>query len=180
VDELKQDCLCYLHYLGKPVKASRLFAGQEHEDGVKKIADHFNQNTGKYKSVAYDAELTASLQKNGQQSFLERDLSMFSSDVEAYHQLMLDIIRQQVASTQLVLHGSAVKRLFVDGGFSKNSIYMNLLAAAFPHMEVFAASMAQATALGAALAIHKAWNKKRLPNSLIKLQYFALTHDIVA
>ena len=36
-----------------------------------------------------------------------------------------------------------------------------------------AASMAQATALGAALAIHKSWNKKRLPNTLIKLQFYA-------
>ena len=55
---------------------------------------------------------------------------------------------------------------------------MNLLAVAFPQLEVFAASMAQATALGAALAIHKAWNKKRLPNSLIKLQYFALPESV--
>ncbi len=37
-EELKQDCLCYMQYQGMPVKASRLFAGQEHEKGVKKIA----------------------------------------------------------------------------------------------------------------------------------------------
>jgi hypothetical protein len=180
VDELKQDCLCYLHYQGKPVKASRLFAGQEHEDGVKKIADHFQQNTARFKSVLYDSDLAALLQKNPPQLFQDRDLSSFGSDVEAYHQLIIDIIRQQVESTNLVLKGSTVKRLFVDGGFSKNSIYMNLLAAAFPQLEVFAASMAQATALGTALAIHKAWNKKRLPNSLITLQYFAVTQDAVA
>jgi hypothetical protein len=56
---------------------------------------------------------------------------------------------------------------------------MNLLAAVFPHIEVFAASMAQATALGAALAIHSAWNKKPLPNNIIQLQYYSLTHDPV-
>jgi sugar (pentulose or hexulose) kinase len=178
-EELKQDCLCYLHFRGKPVKASRIFAGQEHEDGVKRIAEHFNQNTAKYKTIAYDAELIASLQKNGQEPFCKRELSRFSTDLEAYHQLMLDIIGQQVVSTRLVLKGSSVKRLFVDGGFSKNAIYMNLLAAAFPELEVFAASMAQATALGAALAIHSSWNKKSLPNSLIKLQYFAITNDVI-
>ena len=179
VDELKNDCLCYLHYKGKPVKASRIFAGQEHEDGVKRIADHFNQNTAKYKSVVHDPELIAILQKNGQRHFYQRDLSLFRSDLEAYHQLLLDITWQQVASTQLVLKGSTVKRLFVDGGFSKNAIYMNLLAASFPHLEVFAASMAQATALGAALAIHSSWNKKPLPNTLIKLQYFAQPQDVI-
>jgi sugar (pentulose or hexulose) kinase len=88
---------------------------------------------------------------------------------------MFDIISQQVRSTQLVLNDSPVKRLFVDGGFSRNAVYMNLLAMAFPQLEVYAASMAQATALGAALAIHKAWNKKALPNTLIKLQYYSVT-----
>ncbi|MCW3114682.1 MAG: carbohydrate kinase, partial [Segetibacter sp.] len=66
-----------------------------------------------------------------------------------------------------------VKRMFVDGGFSKNSIYMNLLAEAFPGMEVFAASMAQATALGTALAIHRSWNDKPVPNDLIELKYYS-------
>jgi hypothetical protein len=32
--------------------------------------------------------------------------------------------------------------------------------------------MAQATALGAALSIHKVWNKKPLPNDMIQLQYY--------
>ena len=70
-----------------------------------------------------------------------------------------------------------VKRIFVDGGFGKNPIYMNLLAAAFPDKEVFAASMAQATAVGTALAIHRHWNSKPLPNDIIELKYYAVTHD---
>ncbi|MNR40668.1 hypothetical protein D3C85_1589800 [compost metagenome] len=72
-----------------------------------------------------------------------------------------------------MLDGTAVKRIFVDGGFSKNAIFMNLLAMAFPELEVFAAYMAQATAVGAALAIHKSWNTKPLPNDIIELKYYA-------
>ena len=67
---------------------------------------------------------------------------------------------------------SHTSRIFVDGGFSKNALYMNMLAAAFPRTEVYAASMAQATALGAALAIHSSWNKKQLPGDVIKLRYY--------
>jgi hypothetical protein len=37
-------------------------------------------------------------------------------------------------------------------------------------MEVFAAEVAQATALGAALAIHRYWNKKPIPDNLISLK----------
>ena len=187
VEELKQDCLCYLHYQGKPVKASRLFAGQTHEEGVKRIAEYFHQDVLKYRQIEFNPEQVAKLRKNEgseiveltKNKFEERDLSSFTNYEEAYHQLMLDIIRQQIKSTQLVLDGSPVKRLFVDGGFSRNVIYMNLLAMAFPDLEVYAASMAQATALGAALAIHKSWNKKRLPNTLIRLQYYSATQAVL-
>ena len=51
---------------------------------------------------------------------------------------------------------------------------MHLLAKAFPEIEVFAASVAQATALGAALSIHKQWNNKPLPGDLIELKYYAV------
>ena len=111
--------------------------------------------------------------------FTARELSDFKNDEEAYHQLILDIIAQQYVSTQLVLKGTKVKRIFVDGGFSKNAIYMNLLASAFPDIEIFAASMAQATAVGAALCIHDAWNKKALPNDIIELKYFSAGYILV-
>lgn len=180
-EELRQDCLCYLGYQGKPVKASRLFAGRDHEEGVKRIGDHFNQDSLKYRGIKYDPEIIEKLKGNAKGealAFEQRELQQYLSYEDAYHQLMLDIITQQVRSTQLVLRDSPVKRLFVDGGFSKNSIYMNLLAAAFPHMEIYAASMAQATALGAALAVHKAWNKKPVPNTLIRLQYYSAVQEM--
>jgi sugar (pentulose or hexulose) kinase len=191
-DELDQDCLCYLHYQGAPVKASRLFAGQEHEDQVKRIADYFQTDPVRYRSINYNADLVAGLKKEkslqhnwdskkliGESLFATRDLAFFENDEEAYHQLVMDIMERQLASTQLILNNSTIKRIFVDGGFSGNSIYMNLLALAFPGLEVFAASVAQATALGAALAIHKNWNHLSLPNDLIKLRFYSVTQDII-
>ncbi len=50
---------------------------------------------------------------------------------------------------------------------------MHLLAAAFPGLEVYAASMAQATALGTALAVHRHWNCGPIPNDIIKLKYYS-------
>ena len=187
VEELQHDCLCYMHYQGKPVKASRLFAGHEYDEQVKRIADHFQQNPTRYRTINFHPEIIASLQKKKNAGantdtkkllhecpFIHRDLSIFSNDLEAYHQLMLDIIAQQYFSTSLVLEGTKVRRIFVDGGFSKNLVYMNLLALVFPDIEVFAASMAQATAIGAALAINKSWNKKPAPNDIIELKYYSV------
>lgn len=183
--ELESDCLCYLQYKGEPVKASRLFAGMEHEEGVKRIAIYFNKKPEFYKEVEYNSELVSNLKsrrdlKSIATGFTLRDLSEYNSSEEAYHQLIIDLIDKQVASTNLVLLGSDVKRLFVDGGFSKNKIYMNLLANAYPNLEVFAASMSQATALGTALAMHESWNQKSLPTDLIHLQYFSnLYHTLI-
>ncbi|RPE14099.1 carbohydrate kinase [Chitinophaga lutea] len=168
-EELAQDCLCYLSYEGKPVKASRLFAGNEHEQEVKRIAAHFNQSALHYRTITYDAGIMRGLKPG---VFGERDLSVFSSDVEAYHQLMLDIAMQQYHATQLVLQDQPVKRIFVDGGFGKNDLYMHLLANLFPETEIYAATIPQATALGAALALHAAWNSRPVPGSLIGLKRY--------
>ena len=180
--ELEQDCLCYMDYKGKPIKASRLFAGHEHEVQTNKIAEHFKVDSLKYRSLPYNHKHILRLKldkklsdKNGIKPFDASDMSHYFSDEEAYHHLIYDLVQQQVKASALVLKDTPVKRVFVDGGFGKNAVYMTLLAASLSGLEVFAASMPQATALGAALAIHKSWNKKSLPNNLIELNYYSGT-----
>ncbi|MXV17887.1 FGGY-family carbohydrate kinase [Hufsiella ginkgonis] len=190
-EELELDCLCYMGYKGTPVKASRLFAGFEHEQQVKRITEHFNTSAAVYRNMDYDPGVIDRLKLRGRNEtpreteapltaslFGQRDLAAFADDVEAYHQLISDIIGQQYRSTQLVLKNSNVKRIFVDGGFSKNAIYMNLLASVFPGREVYAASMAQATAIGTAVAIHKHWNTRTLPGDIIELKYYSVTQAL--
>ena len=190
--ELQHDCLCYLSYEGRPVKAARLFAGYEHEQQVKRIADYFNKKIARYKTVNYNTETIARLAKRNrlqmkrtghsimnESGFSSRELASFADYEEAYHQLMLDLIELQVASTSQVIKGTQVKRIFVDGGFSSNNIYMNLLAAVFPAMEIFAASVAQATSVGAALAIHKHWNSQPLPSDIIELKYYSAKQETI-
>jgi sugar (pentulose or hexulose) kinase len=178
-DELAQDCLCYLQYKGNPVKASRLFAGYEHEQQTKRLAAHFGVAHDHYTQVVYEAALADRLRQTTEpaRSFAERDLTQFADYETAYHQFMLDIVAAQVRSTMLVLPSdmeqAAVSRMFVDGGFSKNTLYMAMLAAAFPQMTVWAAEVAQATALGAALAVHDHWNKQPVPADLIALTQYA-------
>ena len=199
-EELQYDCLCYLTYKGEPVKAARLFAGFEHEQQTKRLAEYFGVAIDHYKQVRYDADLIRKVQRVtpdsqpagglippvtmpsvAQSAFAQRSLTDFDQYETAYHQLMLDLMAGQLISTALVLPNvgeagdaptyspAGITRIFVDGGFSQNPVYMNLLAAAFPNIEVWAASVAQATALGAALAIHDEWNPLPMPPNLITL-----------
>ena len=89
------------------------------------------------------------------------------------HQLMMDIMAQQATSTNLVLKNGPVKKIFVDGGFSNNSLYMRLLAEGFPGKEIFAANTTQASALGAAMVIHEHWNPRPLPTGVIELREYS-------
>jgi sugar (pentulose or hexulose) kinase len=169
--ELESDCLCYLHYQGKPVKASRLFAGNEHEQELNRISQYFSKPKSRYEQMNFDSAFLNLLDQ--EEVYSGNDLPSYASDTETYHRLMIHIIKQQKISSGLVIKGSVVKRIFVDGGFSKNSIYMNLLSIVFPGMEVFAASMAQSTAMGAALAIHHSFGNKTVPNDLIELKFYS-------
>ena len=188
--ELHEDCLCYLSYEGQPVKASRIFAGYEHEQQVKRLADFYKKPLTYYTTIEADTVLlkkqklaikNLQLMNEGSEparsAFGKRKLEDYKNYEEAYHQFIVDIVAQQVRSTNLVLRGTGVKRIFVDGGFSKNPIYMYLMAEAFPTIEVYAASVAQASALGAALVIHQHWNNKSLPTNIIEMKLYSVTHQ---
>jgi len=175
-DEVRHNCLCYISYKGTPVKASRLFAGYEHEQQATRIAEYFKVEMSILRNAEYDRTLINQLNSSGllnANSFAELSLDKFESAIHAYHALLMFIVSEQFTSTSIILQKGITKKIFVDGGFGKNSIYMNLLAAVFPEIEVYAASMAQATALGTALAIHESWNDRQLPNDIIDLKYYS-------
>lgn len=163
-DELLQDCLCFLSFQGLQVKAARLFAGYEHEQETKRIAEHFNIPVESFASIPFSKGqkewfvITAS----GSKSFGARDLTLFENHEEAYYHLIADIVDQQKRSLELVI-GDA-KHIFVDGGFSRNEVFMHFLAQAFPSIEVYAASVSQASAVGAALVMHDHWNEHDKPS----------------
>jgi sugar (pentulose or hexulose) kinase len=191
-EELTNNCLSHLSFRGKSVKAARIFAGFEHEQQVKRIADHFNVNSILFRMMEFEPDIINKLKADGNleypfskhqplpkvSAFQQRDLGIFENATIAYHQLIADLIHLQYASTKQIISGTITKKIFVDGGFSKNAIYMNLLAAKFQDIEVYAATMAQASALGAALAIHKHWNTRPLANDIIDLKYYSANDTI--
>ncbi|MFM9908298.1 MAG: FGGY-family carbohydrate kinase, partial [Chitinophagaceae bacterium] len=155
---------------------SRLFAGNEHEVQTKKLVDFFKKPLTYYKAIDFNPSIADSIQlgREPAKAFRENDLASYETFELAYHYFMFYLVKKQIHSTKLIMDGTAVKRIFVDGGFSKNPLYMNFLAMALPSIEIYAASMARATALGAALAIHSDWNTKAIQKNIIELTYYPL------
>ena len=166
-NELNQDTLCFLSYTKKPVKASRLFSGKEHEQGVLALNKYFNKAANYYTQVKYDAHIPLVA------NFNSNELSSYVDFETAYHHLVGGLVKKQITSTNIIIANTKVNRIFVDGGFSNNELFMNLLAKAYHQYEVYAAAIPQASALGAALAVHHKWNTKSIPNNLISLKYYS-------
>lgn len=167
-DELANDVLCYLQPNGKPVKASRLFGGYFHEEQVARMEKHFG---GSFKDLKFSDRVFSLSGANSsifESAFASRDLNDFPDLASAYDQFMVDLVGQQIFSLNLLLQDAPVKQLLVDGGFSKNEWYMRLLARAFPELEVYAAEVAQASALGAALMVYEG----ETPKNLIQLKRY--------
>lgn len=166
-DQLDKDCLCYMSITRQPVKSSRLFLGFLHETAAKRISEHFNKPDDYFKKVIADKKLTARLKlkygdkKNFFQTGLYYrelkeyiDMYEFSSFEEAYHQLMNELCDLTIDSVNLVIpEDDDIANIFITGGFSRNLLFLNLIADAYKSKHVYTSEISNASALGAALII---------------------------
>ena len=98
-------------------------------------------------------------------------MNRYKSPEEAYHRLMWTFVQQQKRSTDLCLGNTGIERICVDGGFSRNHVYMQLLAQAYPDKDVFAAAVPQATAVGSAMILEGVWNPDPPAFGFVELRY---------
>lgn len=169
-EQLKNDCLAYMSIQQNPVKSARLFMGHIHDVNTKRLSDDFGQEEFAYKKIVLNKEIIQSLSlknrgkrvffKNGVPGdFLDQSVnsSAFTSFEEAYHQLMVDLTDLTVESVSLILdEEDSTKNIYITGGFSKNSIFVSLIADRFPGKKVFTSKIPNATSLGAALVLWQA------------------------
>jgi sugar (pentulose or hexulose) kinase len=167
-DQLKRDCLAYMSIQKKPVKSSRLFMGRIHDVNMEHLNRLYGASASAYKEVQLDQELLAGLLEKDAgrvffaggvpEDYLDTSIAKerFASFGEAYHRLMIDLAGLTADSIRLIIPGNdRTRRMYVSGGFSKNPIFLHLLASHFPEKEVVRSEVANATSLGAALITWK-------------------------
>ena len=165
-DELLQDCLCYMTFDGKPVKASRIFLGHEHELQQKAIASYFNVGPDAYKSIRFNENLYAKISSEnfmgfrplgmqGTGPFLastpeSTDYHIMGTFEEAQHHLVRQLVRWQKISVDLLDPNYNVENIIVVGGFTKSDLFLEVMKREFPQRKIFVSDHPRATALGAA------------------------------
>ena len=169
-DQLQQDCLAYMSIRQKPVKASRFFMGHIHDVNVKRLSSAFGVGDKAYKKVGLNRELLSALHtrnagrrvffKNGMpEDFIDKSVRTgdFNSFEEAYHQFMADLTGLTVESVNLIREqDDRTRNLYITGGFSKNTIFLEILGRYYPDKKIHASEIPNASALGAALVLFKA------------------------
>ncbi|MFT7435906.1 MAG: sugar (pentulose or hexulose) kinase [Psychromonas sp.] len=162
-EDLKNDGLFNMRVDGSRVKVSRLFLGNEYKLQVKGLSKHFNLPEAYHKQVKFDANIFSGIKKDFVPMFkwvsmifeeMPKETKIPYSDFEhAYHQLMLELVLLQVKSIRATVGDKDIEKLYVDGGFSDNEVYLELLSLYLSDMTLSTTDSSLGSALGAAIVI---------------------------
>ncbi|WP_215225220.1 FGGY-family carbohydrate kinase [Echinicola shivajiensis] len=172
-EELDNDCLNFLSIDGNPVKASRFFMGYEFNYQIDRINKHFNKPDKYYKNIVVDRSILQPI-KDGAiiNTFCPKHIAEtplvkllfegndwkpeeFDSYEEAYHHLIWGLTLLQVESLKLAKGSSKINKVFIDGGFVHNEVFMELLRYYLPDCELEFSDFPLGSAYGAALVLEQ-------------------------
>lgn len=164
-EELNRDCLNYLTVDGKMIKASRLFLGNEYKIWIRHLADFFNQPLDKHKSTKPDVSVLEQLDAFPKYMFrweslasentdlTTTDLSQFPDYETAYHKLMQELAGLQIEALYLAKGNANLNKIFIDGGFIDNELFIHFLSGSLSQFEWVATQTPLGSAVGAAIVM---------------------------
>ncbi|MBC8767689.1 carbohydrate kinase [Arenibacter sp. BSSL-BM3] len=180
--DIESSCINYMRINGKAVKASSLFLGNEYKEQVKKLTDHFQVPPEYHKTIRFDHDIYLEIVKDFE--YMYRWIS-FSDDrmpkltripydqfEHAYHQLMVELVLLQVESIKTVSGKDNIEKLYIDGGFSDNEVYIQLISHYLRNMKLSTTDSSLGSALGAALCI----SDVRLNSKFLRKNYALKKH----
>jgi hypothetical protein len=167
---------------GKPVKATRLFLGNEYRIQVEKLHKKYGVSDDYHRQVKFDYDVYFETIQNFEHMFKWESITDVNMPLEtnlpynkfehAYHQLMTELVLLQIKSIKNVIGDDAIKLLYVDGGFSDNDLYIKLLSHYFRDKKLKTTDSSLGSALGAAICI----SDKKLNSKFLKKNYSLKKH----
>ena len=177
-----KDAINYMRINGKPVKASRLFLGNEYKVQVQKLNERYGVDSDYHRHVKFDYDTYLEINKDFDYCFKwegftdetmpsETKLSFHKYD-HAYHQLMTELVLLQIKCIKKAIGDDKVSSLYVDGGFSDNDLYIKLLSHHFRGKKLRTTNASLGSALGAAISI----SDTKLNSKFLKKNYALKKH----
>lgn len=151
---LLSDCLNFMTPEGDIVRASRFFLGHYHDEMLKRLEGIFHPAA--MKIIGWDredVEKWSDVTLNGLgEDFEKWDMTYFKEFRHAYATLMRALVKKQSHAVRLAAGGEGGHDiLYLDGGFSKNPLFIAMLKKEFPGLPIESLGFHEGTALGAAM-----------------------------
>lgn len=180
--DIKEDCINYMRINGKAVKASRLLLGKEYKYQVTELSKHFGVSSDYHKTIKFDCDTFLKISENFKFNYHWQNISdknmplkttiAYDNFKDAYHQFMIELVTLQVKSIKTAIGGKKIEKLFVDGGFSDNDVFIKLLSHYLRNMVLRSTNSSLGSALGAAIAI----SDTKLNSKFLKKNYSLKKH----
>ena len=181
-EDVANNCINYMRINGKPVKSARLFLGNEYTVQVKVLSEHFGVDQDFHKSIKFDYDTYFEIIKDFEPMFNWVGLKTnqmpnvtkitYDSFEHAYHQLMIELVLLQVENVKMAAGEDLIEKLYIDGGFSDNEVYIKLVSHYLRNMELRTTDSSLGSALGAAVAI----SDSKLNSKFLKKNYSLKKH----
>ncbi|WP_026809966.1 FGGY-family carbohydrate kinase [Arenibacter latericius] len=161
--DIELNCINYMRINGKAVKASSLFLGNEYKEQIKRLSDHFQVPFEYHKTIRFDHDIYFEIVQDFEYmyrwiGFCDENMPKstripYDKFEHAYHQLMVELVLLQVDSIKTVSGNDNIEKLYIDGGFSDNEVYIQLISHYLRNMSLSTTDSSLGSALGAALCI---------------------------
>ncbi|WP_299012484.1 FGGY family carbohydrate kinase [uncultured Polaribacter sp.] len=181
-EDVQADCINYMRINGKPVKSSRLFLGREYQIQVDKLSEHFGKDKDYHKTVDFNYDSYSEILQDFThafkwESFVDENMApvtkyLYDNFEDAYHHLMIELVMLQVDNIKRISKTQDIERLYVDGGFTDNDVYIKLLSHYLRGMKLRTTKASLGSALGAAIAI----SDTKLNSKFLKKNYALKKH----
>ncbi|XLS29637.1 FGGY-family carbohydrate kinase [Flavobacteriaceae bacterium M23B6Z8] len=168
------DHLNYMQPDGKAVRATRFFMGKEYQVQTELLTQYFKVAANYHKTIAFDPCIYHKIQQLNAPVFHfsnilinrkqpeKTNLGTFSSFEEAYHCLLLELVKLQTEVIEAAIGNTPIKKIFIDGGFTDNDIFVKLIAHHFSDYKVRTTTSSLGSALGAAMVVNEKPKGKKL------------------
>ncbi|WP_108424478.1 FGGY-family carbohydrate kinase [Muricauda amoyensis] len=180
--DIADDCINYMRINGKSVKASRLFLGNEYREQVAFLTRYYDVDTNYHRTVKFDYDAYYDITKDFEHIFSwyslksenmpHKTVIKYTSFEHAYHHLMIELVMLQLGKIKKISSLNHEGNLYIDGGFSDNDIYINLLSHSLRNMKIMTTDSSLGSAIGAAVVI----SDKKLNSKFLKKNYALKKH----
>ncbi|EPR70454.1 Rhamnulokinase RhaK in alpha-proteobacteria [Winogradskyella psychrotolerans RS-3] len=161
--QLKNNCLCFMTPQKQQIKSSMQFLGKIHEVYITALSSYFKIDIDTHLHLELNETLCKALINTNARVFLSEGidsdfeahpylLTNYTNYETAYYQLIFEISKKVIQGINLISdENSAIKDVYISGGFNKNVIFISFLKLLKNDIEIKISDCKNESALGAAL-----------------------------